>query len=124
MLAKLKSLLKDSFGHPEAQSEEQLQEQLKMASAILLLEVARTDHNVEEVEVQRIARLADFLDRIVDVLDDRENFAGGFVQLIEAPLEVLERRLHERLHAHAVLAQALVAAVLPDHDADPVRVRV
>lgn len=57
MLAKLKSLLKDSFGQPEAQTEEQLQEQLQMASAILLLEVARTDHNVEEVEVQRIKTL-------------------------------------------------------------------
>ncbi|MEL0037404.1 MAG: TerB family tellurite resistance protein [Gammaproteobacteria bacterium] len=57
MLAKLKSLLKDSIGQPEAQTEEQLQEQLQLASTILLLEVARTDHEIEEVEVERIKML-------------------------------------------------------------------
>lgn len=57
MLAKLKSLLRDSIGQPEAQTEEQLQEQLQLASTILLLEVARTDHEIEEVEVERIKML-------------------------------------------------------------------
>ena len=57
MLAKLKSLFKDSIGQPEAQTEEQLQEQLQLASTILLLEVARTDHEIEEVEVERIKML-------------------------------------------------------------------
>jgi len=88
MLAKLKSLLKDSFGHPEAQSEEQLQEQLKMASAILLLEVARTDHNVEEVEVQRIKTLvqdkfslsAEATQALMDEADDTINDVIDFHQ--------------------------------------------
>ncbi|MEL0067797.1 MAG: TerB family tellurite resistance protein [Gammaproteobacteria bacterium] len=57
MLATLKSLLRDSIGQPEAQTEEQLQEQLQLAITILLLEVDRTDHEIEEVEVERIKML-------------------------------------------------------------------
>lgn len=54
MLAKLKSLLKDSFSGAEDESAIDIQEQLKMASAILLLEVARTDHNIEDTELNQI----------------------------------------------------------------------
>ena len=88
MLAKLKSLLKDSIGQPEAQTEEQLQEQLQLASTILLLEVARTDHEIEEVEVERIKMLvkdkfnlsSDATQVLMDEADDTINDIIDFHQ--------------------------------------------
>jgi len=88
MLAKLKSLLKDSIGQPEAQTEEQLQEQLQLASTILLLEVARTDHEIEEVEVDRIKMLvkdkfnlsSDATQALMDEADDTINDIIDFHQ--------------------------------------------
>ena len=88
MLAKLKSLLKDSIGQPEAQTEEQLQEQLQLASTILLLEVARTDHEIEEVEVERIKMLvkdkfnlsSDATQALMDEADDTINDIIDFHQ--------------------------------------------
>jgi uncharacterized tellurite resistance protein B-like protein len=88
MLAKLKSLLKDSIGQPEAQTEEQLQEQLQLASSILLLEVARTDHEIEEVEVERIKLLvkdkfnlsAEATQALMDEADDTINDIIDFHQ--------------------------------------------
>jgi len=88
MLAKLKSLLKDSIGQPEAETEEQLQEQLQLASSILLLEVARTDHEIEEVEVERIKLLvkdkfnlsAEATQALMDEADDTINDIIDFHQ--------------------------------------------
>ncbi len=88
MLAKLKSLFKDSIGQPEAQTEEQLQEQLQLASTILLLEVARTDHEIEEVEVERIKMLvkdkfnlsSDATQALMDEADDTINDIIDFHQ--------------------------------------------
>lgn len=54
MLDKLKELLTSSFGASEDEPKASVEEQLQMASAILLLEVASRDNEVTRPEVEHI----------------------------------------------------------------------
>jgi len=54
MLAKLKKLFEDSLQLKPSEDEATLEQQLQTASAVLLLEVARADHDISVLEVLRV----------------------------------------------------------------------
>ena len=54
MLARLKALFDTALTNNETVNQPSTQEQVQMASAILLLEVARTDHNLSPEELREI----------------------------------------------------------------------
>ena len=54
MLAKLKKLFDDSLQLKSTDDKATLEQQLQTASAVMLLEVARTDHDISVLEVQNV----------------------------------------------------------------------